>query len=104
MGIDLTNAIVIIDEAHNIEDVSRAAGSLEVSLEQMAGKARFMPAIQKELVGLLAEKATAERPFFPLADPEAHSKLLQFCLQLSGWMENASHKYNKVLFDKKMKM
>ena len=35
MGIDLEGAIVIIDEAHNIEDVCRSAGSFEWSQENV---------------------------------------------------------------------
>lgn len=36
MGIDLTGAIVIFDEAHNIEDEAREAASAEVSLRSLA--------------------------------------------------------------------
>lgn len=35
MQIDLSNAIVILDEAHNIEDVCRDAASCEVSVEEL---------------------------------------------------------------------
>lgn len=45
MEIDLENAIVILDEAHNIEDAAREAGCLEVTLddlEQAAAKFKDM--------------------------------------------------------------
>ena len=35
MGIDLTEQIVLLDEAHNIEDFSRDAASFSVTLEQL---------------------------------------------------------------------
>lgn len=35
MGIDLEGAVVIIDEAHNLEDVSRGAASREMSLQDI---------------------------------------------------------------------
>lgn len=35
MGIDLKDAIVVFDEAHNIEDVAREAGSLDATLDQV---------------------------------------------------------------------
>jgi regulator of telomere elongation helicase 1 len=44
MGIDLKNAIVIIDEAHNIEDFCRSAGSIELN-------SKIIEIIQNEVVG-----------------------------------------------------
>ena len=35
MGIDLKGQIVILDEAHNIEDFSREAASFSVSMEEL---------------------------------------------------------------------
>ncbi|MEW5305652.1 MAG: hypothetical protein WDW36_008178 [Sanguina aurantia] len=35
VGIDLTDAIIIFDEAHNIEDVSREAGSMDMDLDAL---------------------------------------------------------------------
>ena len=37
MNIDLEGAIVVIDEAHNIEDTCRSAGSFEWSQEMVGG-------------------------------------------------------------------
>jgi Fanconi anemia group J protein len=37
MGIELDDAVVIFDEAHNIEDVAREAGSLELTAEKLRG-------------------------------------------------------------------
>lgn len=45
MEIDLENAIVILDEAHNIEDAAREAGGLEITqddLEQAVAKFKDM--------------------------------------------------------------
>ena len=39
MGINVKDAIVIIDEAHNIEDACREAGSFETTLENLQGTA-----------------------------------------------------------------
>ncbi len=38
MNIDLDGAILVIDEAHNIEDTCRSAGSFEWSQETVGGK------------------------------------------------------------------
>ena len=35
MGIDLEGQIVVLDEAHNIEDFSRDAASFSVSIEEL---------------------------------------------------------------------
>lgn len=35
MGIDLQDQIVVLDEAHNIEDFSRDAASFKVTLEEL---------------------------------------------------------------------
>ena len=37
MRIDLNDAIVVVDEAHNIEDVARQSGSFELSQEMIHG-------------------------------------------------------------------
>ncbi|KMV66627.1 RAD3-like DNA-binding helicase [Encephalitozoon cuniculi EcunIII-L] len=43
-GISLENSVVIVDEAHNIEDVCRSSGSIEIS-------SRIMEIIQNEILG-----------------------------------------------------
>jgi Fanconi anemia group J protein len=37
MEIDIRNHVIILDEAHNIEDVSRESGSVEFSEEDLEG-------------------------------------------------------------------
>lgn len=43
-GIDLENSIVVIDEAHNIEDVCRSSGSIELT-------SKLIEIVQNELLG-----------------------------------------------------
>ncbi|KAK3807885.1 MAG: helicase C-terminal domain-containing protein [Benniella sp.] len=53
MELDLTNAILILDEAHNIEDVSRDAGGLELDqndLKQAADKFENMSKSKRTLL------------------------------------------------------
>jgi hypothetical protein len=53
MELDLTNAILILDEAHNIEDVSRDAGGLELDqndLKQAADKFENMSKSNRTLL------------------------------------------------------
>lgn len=38
LGIDLRNAVIVMDEAHNIEDVAREVGSFEITNEKLEGK------------------------------------------------------------------
>ena len=35
MGMDINNAVIVFDEAHNLEDISRTAASFEVSLDDL---------------------------------------------------------------------
>eukprot|EP00959_Pyramimonas_sp_CCMP1952_P237912 4971590-Pyramimonas_sp.AAC.1 len=35
MGIELDSSVVILDEAHNIEDIAREAGSIELSGDRL---------------------------------------------------------------------
>lgn len=49
-GISLENSVVIIDEAHNIEDVCRSSGSIELT-------SRLIEIVQNELLGAIKKSA-----------------------------------------------
>lgn len=87
MGIDLKDAIVIIDEAHNIEDACRAAGGFEGS------HAKFS-SIQGEMTALLNGAMGA------VALPEAHKTQAHVAGILANWMlhghERSTHKTKTV--------
>jgi Rad3-related DNA helicase len=38
MEIDIRNHVIILDEAHNVEDVSRDSGSLEIAEDDLEGR------------------------------------------------------------------
>lgn len=38
MEIDIRNHVIILDEAHNVEDVSRDSGSLEMAEDDLEGR------------------------------------------------------------------
>lgn len=74
MGIELEGAIVIIDEAHNIEDTCRSSGSFEINADSLY-------AVQTELNILLSgigEKAVKM--------PDAHRALLHVATIFHTWM------------------
>ena len=53
MAINIKDNIIVIDEAHNIEDTAREAGSYEVTNERLEGKRLFLRvAIENELINL----------------------------------------------------
>jgi Rad3-related DNA helicase len=82
MGIDLEDAIVIIDEAHNIEDVCRSAGSFEWSQENVYG-------IELEIKSFLA-RANEDAANVVLLEPTAHHSMLQVCSVVLNWMSGLS--------------
>jgi Rad3-related DNA helicase len=54
MEIDIQNHVIILDEAHNIEDVSRDSGSIEVIDEEFESKLRERESdVKKVLITLL---------------------------------------------------
>lgn len=83
MGIDLEGAIVIIDEAHNIEDVCRSAGSFEWSQENVF-------AIEMEIKGFFARASEAVGEVIIL-EPAAHQALLHVCTTVLNWMSGVSN-------------
>lgn len=82
MGIDLEGAIVIIDEAHNIEDVCRSAGSFEWSQENVF-------AIEIEIKTFFAR--AAEDPSVVILESGAHQALLHVCSTVLNWMSGVSN-------------
>jgi hypothetical protein len=82
MGIDLEGAIVIIDEAHNIEDVCRSAGSFEWSQENVY-------AIEMELKGFFAR--AGEDGNVVVLEPAAHQALLHVCTTVLNWISGVSN-------------
>ena len=70
MGIDLDGAVVIIDEAHNIEDVCRSAGSFEWSQDDVY-------AIEMEIKTNLARAAEDPTGVVVL---EAQTHIKPFCM------------------------
>ena len=82
MGIDLEGAIVIIDEAHNIEDVCRSAGSFEWSQENVY-------AIEMEIKGFFAR--ASEDASVIILEASAHQALLHVCTTVLNWMSGVSN-------------
>ncbi|KAL0073826.1 hypothetical protein J3Q64DRAFT_1882960, partial [Phycomyces blakesleeanus] len=76
MRIDLKDAIVILDEAHNIEDSSRSAGSFEVTEVDLG-------MLQTELNQVIRNKQL----------PEEHNLLLYFTESLLEWIKDPSNMF-----------
>lgn len=83
MNIDLKDAIVIIDEAHNIEDVCRSAGSFEWSQETVY-------TIEVELKTFVAH-ATADPAHIVIIEPQAHREMLHVCSTVLNWISGVSN-------------
>lgn len=82
MGIELEGAVIIIDEAHNIEDVCRSAGSFEWSQENVF-------AIEIEIKTFLSR--AAEDGSIALLEPAAHNSMLHVCSTVLNWMNGVSN-------------
>lgn len=82
MGIDLEGAVVIVDEAHNIEDVCRSAGSFEWSQENVFS-------IEIEIKTFFAR--ASEDPCIVVIEPEAHQALLHVCTTVLNWIGGVSN-------------
>ena len=82
MGIELEGAVIIIDEAHNIEDVCRSAGSFEWSQENVF-------AIEIEIKTFLSR--AAEDSSISLLEPAAHNSMLHVCSTVLNWMNGVSN-------------
>ncbi|XP_020217515.1 Fanconi anemia group J protein homolog isoform X2 [Cajanus cajan] len=76
MDVDIKGAIVILDEAHNIEDISRDAGSVDLE-EDVLDK------LQMELQQLCSVNAAIYQPLYEMAQG------------LTSWMEQKKNKLEK---------
>lgn len=83
MGIDLKGAIVIIDEAHNIEDVCRSAGSFEWSQEDVY-------AIEMEIKAFFA-RAAEDPTSVNILESQGHQAMLHVCTTVLNWMNGVSN-------------
>lgn len=90
MQLKLDGAVVIIDEAHNIEDTCRSAGSFEITADALG-------AVQTELNVLLSgvgDKA--------VKNPEGHRALLHVATIFHTWMStNAAQPSSIKLYEEK---
>lgn len=82
MGIDLEGAVVIVDEAHNIEDVCRSAGSFEWSQENVFS-------IEIEIKTFFGR--AGEDPSIVILEPAAHQALLHVCSTVLNWISGVSN-------------
>lgn len=69
MGIDLEDSVVIFDEAHNIEDVCRDAGSMEINLDTV-----------NDMISSLARACKYNMK------PEAYDPLHNLVCSIKNWM------------------
>ena len=76
MEISLKNQVIILDEAHNIEDCAREGASLEVSQEDLLDS---MQDLEKTAM-------------MGVDNPDSHNALASVCSTLSKWMDK--HKEN----------
>ncbi|KAH1214736.1 Fanconi anemia group J protein [Glycine max] len=76
MDVDIKGAIVILDEAHNIEDIARDAGSVDIE-EDVVDK------LQMELQQLCSIKAEIYQPLYEMTQG------------LTSWMEQKKNKLEK---------
>lgn len=103
MKINLANAIIIIDEAHNIEDSCRSSGSLNLELSDLE-------IVKMELSALLSKHNQIgfddeeQRSWIPLGCVGEHKDLDQFTVKLISWMQQKTHIFNKYQSEKKSKM
>lgn len=74
MGIELENSVVIIDEAHNIEDTCRDAGSFEITSDSLY-------ALQTELNIILSGTGKSQAKC-----PDSHRKLLHVATIFHTWI------------------
>ncbi|KAK7283806.1 hypothetical protein RIF29_13552 [Crotalaria pallida] len=76
MDVDIKGAIVIFDEAHNIEDITRDAGSVDVEDD-------VLDKLQMELQFLCSENAAIYQPLYEMTQG------------LSSWIERKKNKLEK---------
>ena len=91
MDISLESSIIIVDEAHNIEDVCRDSGSFEVADSMLYG-------IQNELMSFFDKQANHE---YKLLLPEAHRSQLNLVNLVLDWLSSQHVSVNsKISFDR----
>ena len=92
MDISLTDSVVIVDEAHNIEDVCREAGSFEIQDSQLYG-------IQAELTTFFDKQANHNQD---LVLPEAHRSQLRVVSVILDWLasQHSNNQNAKISFEK----
>ncbi len=97
MGIELEGCVVVIDEAHNIEDAAREAASASVSdadltaaitgLEGLLGSCIFFPRSRSLMLTPLFNQWLASESAAELAEAGRH--LLRLARDLLAWIETA---------------
>ncbi|KAG2182432.1 hypothetical protein INT43_007362 [Umbelopsis isabellina] len=80
--INLKDSVVILDEAHNIEDTAREASSFEIHEKELMS-------IQKELIFLIK--------YFILVEP--HRKLLFIVESLMGWIVDPDNVFSPLQYE-----
>ncbi|GAA0138642.1 DNA helicase [Lithospermum erythrorhizon] len=76
MEIDITKSVVILDEAHNIEDIARDAGSINVEQEELLR-------LRTELEQLC------------LSDPMTYQPLVEMIQEIISWMDRRKETLEK---------
>ena len=77
MEISLKNNIIILDEAHNIEDSARSAASWQVNQNSIRDSMQDL------------EKMAKFYTDTDTADPRPYHKLIDLCSRVSNWMDEA---------------
>lgn len=96
MQLNLTNSIIIIDEAHNIEDSCRSSAGLEIDLDTIES-------ITKEFAGIF-HPVGSQNPSVDIACPESHAELRSFVLKFNEWMSMPNHVFNDATLHEKLMM
>lgn len=87
LDLSLSNAIVIIDEAHNIEDSCRSAAGLDIDSQKIED-------VSNEFLGLFRNVSGKEDSSLGIACQTAHVNLKKFIEHLYRWMMKPDHKFN----------
>lgn len=82
MDIDIRGSIIVLDEAHNIEDIARDAGSFDVDEESLLF-------LRQELEGLVTDEAVAK----------IYEPLHEVIQGLNGWIDEQGNNLQKNEFE-----
>ena len=93
MNIEVKNSIVIVDEAHNIEDTCRNTSSVELDLKKLN-------AINGELLGLFKRKAESKVDIIAEASHRSIFKLLQGLIR---WFTSEHSGFDEESFEGRLK-